>query len=428
MKNLIFNPENKPVILWGAGKRTERILNNGLVNFSVRFIVDTDKNKKGKKLNELEIILPGDIHEWKAYYIIVIPEVYQDDVFQELSEKKLQYGRDYIGYGELCEIQAAVYKDKLLNGIKRGMQIIVIPEWPIGDMCSVLGFVKAYKERVRKPLVFYIIGKRGKEVLELCPYIQHVEMIPIDCIRHLEDLVLSEKRNIFDMRLLFESSDKLDALRAVRRFFQLPEETRFDRFTLKGRPDKEEIEKLFASFKLRRGKTVFIVPYANWFGEIGKRLKSTEFWAALCTDLSKEGFDVVFNSEEEVVPGTAHVFLELSKLPAFIELCGNVIGIRTGLLNFIAVFTNVTIQCFWPEDNSPYFETDTWKYFSNWGNIPESTRSDGLMEAGLSLTKETERTEKIFEFICQNDREDIKSLIRNLDRDYMPGGFGFDTE
>lgn len=413
MEKLVFNPQNKPIILWGAGKRTERILKNGLLNFPVECIIDKNKNKE--TCGGVKVVLPEDIKDWKDYYIIVIPRVYQNDIFQVLAEKNLQYGSDYIGYEELCEYQSEVLREKLLCDISReDMQVVLAPGWPIGDMCSVMGFLKEYKERIGKSLVFYVTGERGKEALGLCPYIERVEGIPSDCLEYVEDTIISEKNRIFDVRLLFENPDKLDALKSVKKFFQLPEETRYDRFSLKVLPDRNRIAGLFDSLGLRRGKTVFIVPYANWFGPIGRELKSITFWSQLCEALTKEGYDVVFNSQEAVVPGVPYVFLELAELPEFIELCGHVVGLRTGLLNFIAIFTNVTIQCFWPENDSIYFNTDSWKKFAEWGNLKETDRSESLMEAGLALTKETERTERVFEFICQDNQQDIETIIRNL--------------
>lgn len=415
LANLSFNPGKKPVIVWGAGKRTQVGFKDGLFNFPIAYIVDAGKSRK--KLGGIEIIPPEDMTDWKNYYVIVTPKVYQDEIFQELSDKGLQYGSDCIGYEEFCEMQAEIYKTKMLRDINtEGTEVVLVPEWPIGDMCSIMGFVKAYKEKVKKSLAFYIIGKRGKEALELCPHIEHVEMIPSGCEDVLEDFFKEEKSRIFDMRLLFEGEDNLDAVKAVRRFFKLPKETEFDRFALKILPDTEKITRLFESFGLRRGKTVFIVPYANWFGPIGKELKSAGFWTKLCDALSREGYDVIFNSEEEVAAGVPYTFMGLSDLPGFVELCGNVVGMRTGLLNFIAIFTNVTIQCLWPEDDSVYFNTDRWKAFYKWGHLSESARSKEMMEAGIALTRETERTEKIFEFICQSDEEDIERIVRNLDR------------
>lgn len=420
-KKIVFNPHKKPVIIWGAGKRTERILKDGLLNFSVEYIVDQDKNKKS--FSGIQVVQKESLETWKDYYIIVIPRVYRDDIFLLLKKKGLQYGDDYIGFEELCEFQAKTLREKLLCDINReDSQVILAPGRPIGDMCSVMGYLKAYKERIQKSLIFYIAGERGREALGLCPYIERVEGIPADCLEYIEDVFVSEKNRIFDLRLLFENPDKLDALKSVKKFFRLPEDTVYDRFTLKSSPDREKIVRLFESLGLRKGKTVFIVPYANWFGPIGRELKSMAFWTQLCAALSKEGYEVVFNSEEAVVAGVPYVFLELAELPEFIEMCGNVVGIRTGLLNFIADFTNVTIQCFWPENDSVYFNTDSWKKFAEWSNLPETSRSESLMEAGLALTRETERTDKIFEFICRNDQQDMETIIRNLNTNGTAGG------
>lgn len=422
-----FNPRNKPIIVWGAGKRTVCGLRSGLFNFSIEYIIDTDKSKK--MLGQIKTILPEDVKDWKNYYVIVTPKVYRDYIFQTLLEKGLQYGEDYIGYEELYALHYGTCRSRLLRDINaEEMEVILASEQPIGDMCSIMGVVKAYKEKVNKSLVVYIIGRYGKETLELCPYIERVELLPMEYVNSLEDIFSEEKDRICDMRVLFEGTDKLDPVGAVKRFFQLPEETEFDRFMPKILPNIRKSVNLFEHFGLRRGKTVFIVPYANWFGPIGKRLKSIGFWTELCAALSEEGYDVIFNSEEEVVPSVPYTFLELAELPQFIKLCGNVVGMRTGLLNFIAMFTDVTVQCLWPENNSLYFNTDTWKKFSQCGDLPQTARSSELMTAGLALTRGIEQRKKIFEFICQNDEGDIETILRNLDRTCESGGDGFDTD
>lgn len=422
-----FNPENKPIIVWGAGERTESSLICGLFNFPIEYIIDTNKSRK--RLGQIKIVSPEDVKDWKSYYVIVTLKAYRDPIFQMLSEKGLQYGKDYIGYEETCGLQTEAWRTRLLRDINtEGTEVILATERPIGDMCYIMGYLKAYKEKVNKTLVVYIIGSYEKKILELCPHIERVEVVPIIYINCLEDIFNEEKDRICDMRFLLENKEKLDPVGEVKRFFQLPEETEFDRFIPEILPDQGKSVHLFESFGLRRGKTVFIVPYANWFGPIGKRLKSIGSWTKLCAALSEEGYDAIFNSEEEVVPGVPYTFLEFTELPQFIELCGNVVGVRTGLLNFIAMITDVAVQCLWPENDSLYFNTDTWKKFSKRGNLPQTARSNELMDAGLALTGAMRRREKTFEFVCQNDERDIETILRNLDRTCESGGDGFDTD
>lgn len=94
-----FNPGNKPIIVWGAGKRTVYGLTSGLFNFSIEYIVDTDNSKK--MLGQIKIVSPEDVKDWKNYYVIVTPKLYREYIFRVLSEKGLQYGKEYIGYEEL---------------------------------------------------------------------------------------------------------------------------------------------------------------------------------------------------------------------------------------------------------------------------------------------------------------------------------------
>lgn len=410
-KDMVFNPWDKPIAVWGAGIRTEKIMKNGLINFPIECIIDREK----KSLGAIKTILPDVIEDWKKCYVIVTPKKFEDEIFRILEEKGLQHGDDYIGYDEFCKFSSKIYKNKLFSDLNNEcIATVIMPELPLGDMCAIIGFLKAYKEKMGKSLVFYALGEHGKEVLELCPYIERVEKIPIECMEYLEDTVREGKNNLLDMRTLLADEDKLDFLKVVKRILQLPEGIRYDRITPGISSDMEKVEKLFQSLGLREGKTIFIAPDTDLFGPLGKELKSIAFWTRLSEALAEEGYDAVFYSKEAVVPGIPYVFLELAELPRFIEMCGNVVGIRSGLLNFIAVFTDVAIQCFWPEDDSIYFNTDTWKNFAERGSLSQTDRSQEMIEAGLALTKEMNRTDKVFEFVCQNDWQDIETIIRNL--------------
>ena len=83
------NVEEKPIVVWGTGKRAENFV-NCFKKLNIEFFVDSDERKtlfKGKK-----VVVPSAINNWKQYFIIVAikdnAEVIQYLKEQGLNEKE----------------------------------------------------------------------------------------------------------------------------------------------------------------------------------------------------------------------------------------------------------------------------------------------------------------------------------------------------
>ncbi|MBP8969550.1 MAG: hypothetical protein KBG42_09755 [Lachnospiraceae bacterium] len=98
--------------------------------------------------------------------------------------------------------------------------------------------------------------------------------------------------------------------------------------------DNDEIESLFDKYKLKKGKTVVLSPYANTLSLLPKWI-----WEDLTDDLIDKGYSVVTNCGcpgEIPVRGTIPVFFDYSISVPFIEKCGYFVGIRSGLCDVIS--------------------------------------------------------------------------------------------
>ena len=413
MQEVRFNPHKKPIILWGAGQKTKYFLGNDFFDFPVELVVDSGKEKE--ILCGIEIVCPESVGQWDNYYTIVIPRNYQDEIFSILSEKGLQHGGDYIGVAELAEWYRDRCEKQMIADISAGYKVMAIPVFPIGDICTILSYLKAYREKVNQPLAIYAGNIKNRDLLQLCAAVSKVELFCWDFMLDAQKSGFFQRNGILDLTGIFElykGEEYCDGAGEVRAFFGLPQDTPCNRIGVCNFGSKEKVEEIFEQYKLIKGKTVFLVPYGDW---LGSQVVSDGFWEKLCQRLKQEGYTVVFNAEKEMVPGVPSLFLNVMDIPLFAETCGNVVGARTGLLNYIAFFTDVMIQAIWPRDDNPLFRTDYWKTWCRFGEINLSKRSGYFMKHGLSIQNETGRQQKLVEFIHEEDERDIAVIMGNLE-------------
>lgn len=414
MREILFNPNNKPIILWGGGKKTKWFLDNCFFDFPIESIVDSDTEKK--MLCGIKVISPTAVEQWVNYYVIVIPKNYQTEIFSILCEKGLRYGEDYIGLAELTELYRNIYEKQMIADISAGYKVMALPVFPIGDVCTILSFLKAYREKINQPLSLYAGNTKNRDLLQLCADADKVEVFCWDFMMNSKKGDFFKGNDIIDLTGIFElykGERYCDGAGEVKAFFGLPQDTQCNRIGVCNFGSKENVEAVFEQYKLIKGKTVFLVPYGDW---LGSQVVSDEFWEKLCGRLKQEGYAVVFNAEKEIVSGVPSLFLDVLDIPLFAEMCGNVVGARTGLLNYIAFFTDVMIQAIWPGDDNPLFGTDYWKTWCGFGEIDLSKRSSYFMEHGLMIQSETGRKQKLIEFIYEEDEKDIAFIFENLER------------
>lgn len=417
MSEVIFNSKNKPIVLWGGGRRTRQLLENQSFDFTVEFIIDSDIEKDQTMICGVKTVLPQTIEELEKYFVIVIPQKYQTEIFSILSERNMQHTLDYIGLSELLDFYRREYKKQLLDDVSNGYHVMVMPTFPIGDICMIISLLKPYKEKMDKPLAIYTESRKNRDLLRLSPEADKVETLCMGPILFKED-DLFENESILDVTNIFavfksQGDRYCDTPGAIKVFLGLPESAKCNKIKNCTFGCTESVEDVFREYKLKKGKTVFIVPYGDW---LGKQVVTEEFWNKLCKALVKEGYSVIFNAEKEIVSAIPSVFLDVLNVPLFAEMCGNVVGARTGLLNYIAYFTDVMIQAIWPGEDNPRFSSVYWKNWCEFGGVDLSRRSDYYIEKGYSIRHETKREQKLIEFIHEEDEKDIAFILDNLDK------------
>ena len=123
----------------------------------------------------------------------------------------------------------------------------------------------------------------------------------------------------------------------------------------------EKIAEIFNSYNVKKGKTIFIAPYAKSFSGMFDDSR----WKEVADELTKKEFDVVFNSELDDFYGYKTLFLSVKETLEFILLCDNFIGYRSGFCDVVAShLKNTKSFIFYPILENSGRTRNTFEYFN----------------------------------------------------------------
>ncbi len=199
----------------------------------------------------------------------------------------------------------------------------------------------------------------------------------------------------------------------------IPPDTRYRRFQIHSR-HKEDVEAYFESNHLIPGRTVFLIPEARFFDS---EIVSQDYWVKLSTAIRKKGGTVFFNSNVPI-GREPYGFLPFEDLPDFVSLCGYAVGLRTGLLDYIAAFTNTKILAIYPNQFCPVFKRrdmiEMYTHYAANRNIHSSSQEEHLcmmMDKFFHMFSIRYYTgnEHVVEWIHDTDEEkEIRRIVAEL--------------
>lgn len=299
----------------------------------------------------------------------------------------------------------------LMKGlVERGFEVMLFHQG-LGETCIFSRLMKAYTEKTKKPLILIARNDSRKALLEQCPHIYDV----MSCDISFFEALASYKK--FRAALHIKNFEALHYMKfenvttmreEICTFLGLPYDAEDSDYIVKSKyPDA--LGQYFDELGLKRGKSVFLIPLAICYGN---DVVSYEFWEKLSIRLREEGYDPVFNSYEEIVPGVPYVYLPMEDVPDFTKLCGNVIGVRTGLLDVIATFTDVKIQAVYPNEFCPIWHQNPALYKGL--DISSKEKSERAIY-DMAIRRVVGRG-NVFEFIHGNEEEDIQKMIEQLEK------------
>lgn len=102
------------IILFGASRGGRNFIDNNIKRYKIAAIVDNDKNKQGKFIYNIPIILPEQIHLFKYDYIVV-SSMYVNSITNQLNI--LGISKDKIRYASKNSMKVIAYpfKDKNIH-------------------------------------------------------------------------------------------------------------------------------------------------------------------------------------------------------------------------------------------------------------------------------------------------------------------------
>ncbi len=107
----IINPEERHLLIWGAGRKGEAFLNAETENIIDGYI---DKYSKERDFHGYSLCRPTDIKDWKRNYV-VIAVVDNADIIKYLEECGLRHYEDFCTYDEFIGQLSRMLKKTLLQ-------------------------------------------------------------------------------------------------------------------------------------------------------------------------------------------------------------------------------------------------------------------------------------------------------------------------
>lgn len=309
-----------------------------------------------------------------------------------------------------CDTAKVLEYLHLMKGlVERGFEVMLFHQG-LGETCIFSRLMKAYTEKTKKPLILITWNDSRKALLEQCPYIYNVMSCDVSffyALASYKDFRAAIQIKNFEA-LHYMKFENITTMREeICSFLGLSYDAEDSDYIVKSKyPDA--LGQHFDELGLKREKTCFLIPHAICYGN---EVASYEFWEKLSIRLREEGYEPVFNSFKEIVPGVPYVYLPMEDVPDFAKLCGNVIGVRTGLLDVIATFTDVKIQAVYPNEFCPIWHQNPMLYKGL--DISLKEKSERAIY-DMAIRRVVGRG-NVFEFIHGNDEEDIQKMIEHLE-------------
>ncbi len=248
--------------------------------------------------------------------------------------------------------QIEYYKKKIID-LKQENRMLVLVSLGIGDLTVI--WMLLYEREITdgwKSVVPIISTSHWNLLLNFYPgKIEKAMVLPVSVFNVIAmDIDFLKQHGI-----RYATDDIYKTTKTIRDYFcrllDIPVDTEYRKFPIHSHC-RNDVEAYFKWNQLIPGKTVFLCPYANTFGS---EAVSRDYWKKLSAAIRHSGGVSFFNSETSVVEGEPFGYLDLQDLPDFVELCGNVLGLRAGIMDFLTAFANIRSFVIWPNEFCPFY-------------------------------------------------------------------------
>lgn len=166
---------------------------------------------------------------------------------------------------------------------------------------------------------------------------------------------------------------------------------------------QESSDEIFDRYRLPKGKTVLLSPYALTIDEI-----PMERWERMAEKLMQKGMTVCTNvgsDKEAPIKGTQGVFIPYKQIVDFAEKAGGFIGLRNGLCDIISS-THARLAAIYPKHKP---QKDSF-YYRCYSLKKLGLRYDNLLELEYDEELTDAQIDEIVEFIEYEEKSGMDSL------------------
>lgn len=214
------------------------------------------------------------------------------------------------------------------------------PVGGLGEAFVAAGLMKAFKEKCGGKVVFITTSQSKYDLLKTFKDIDKLILFNISTdASALQDLIKSNK--IIDINLYKEDSYlATDMIDRTKHCLGIEGDVELTKPIINNE-DESVAKDVFEKLSLKKGRTIFLSPYAN---SCNFKVLSENFWTKLADELIKKGFEVVFNVDEKSYPNYKKVYLPINQIIPFANLCSHVLSFRSGLVDVIAGTTSAKLM------------------------------------------------------------------------------------
>lgn len=256
------------------------------------------------------------------------------------------------GRVKIKEQLAQVLQDNLMKKFPLDEYDYFLFHQGLGETLICFYLLKEYKERFGKKILMLCFDPSREHVFGHCPY--------VDCVLHIDvhtfaymSIFWEEKYNIknalemwfapYSSQYCWQVEDRANnMISAVRAFLKLPLWNGIEKYPIQVSAESvNTVRRRIKELNIRKGRTVFLITDAIGLGDSGL---GKAFWLSLIEKLKEKDYDVVVNSEDKYAEGVKTAYFKPFEVGEFVNYCGYVVSVSTGILDFIGCFADSNVE------------------------------------------------------------------------------------
>ncbi len=281
---------------------------------------------------------------------------------------------------------------------------VMLFDQSFGETIIFCQLLKEYKRLFNKKIFIFYKRNSLTTLLENCPEINALLLIKPEVYQQLAGsgyLITRCRVKDFEIMHSIVGISKKNVVTELCDFMRIPFDSPRTPYSL---PDSDVFQNNpFLDDFLSDSKVIYLIPDANFLsGSV-----STDFWVSIAKSLKDKGYKLLINSQVEILPDEAHVFPDILSCVTIARRCSCVLGVRTGLMDIIASFTDTPIIGVYPDDTHPSWGCCSWTF-----NV-EKDKAASYMK-GWSIAKFF-REKNVFEPVNKDAAALTEEILAALD-------------